>query len=468
MSSFVFLTLFLFLSLPLSAKETAMYRLTISDKGNTPYSVDNPENFLSQKSIERRIKQNYQIDETDLPIDPAYLQAIENTGANIQVHSKWVNTIVVHVPNREVKNKLVELPFVNEITKVWKGNFKTCHGGLDSPFPNNSEEKKDFPRAVDFHPEDYGDAFLQLAINNAFPLHQLGYRGNEKTIAVLDGGFSNIDQLPEFFDSERILGVKNFTHHTIDFYRIKEDHGTTVLSCLAANNPGKMIGTAPFADYYLFNTEVIGEEFPIEEDYWIAALEYADSLGVDIVTSSLGYFLFDDPSMNHTWDKLDGYTVPASRAASMAIRKGMLLFHSAGNQGDGKWERITIPGDAKYSLTVGAIANDSIRVPFSSWGLTADNRIKPDVMALGARVCVVNGDGKISFVSGTSFATPVLAGMAACLWEAFPTLSNYEILKLIKESSDSYTEPDEYRGYGIPNFLKAFEKGKIAVKNLVE
>ena len=467
-----FLTsLFLILSLSLSlyAEKSVMYRLTISDKGNAPYSVDNPNNFLSQKSIERRIKQNYRIDETDLPIDPAYFQTIENTGASIQTYSKWVNTIVVHIPNCEVRNKIIELPFVSEITKVWEG---ICHRGrlvseVESYLPspdNQNTEQRDYSKAIHFNPEDYGDAFLQLAINNAFPLHQSGYRGSGKTIAVLDGGFSNVDRFPEFFDSERIVGVKNFTHHKTDFYRTSEDHGTSVLSCLLANNRGKIIGTAPFADYYLFNTEVVGEEFPIEEDYWIAALEYADSLGVDIVTSSLGYFLFDDSSMNHNWDKLDGYSVPASRAASMAIQKGMLLFHSAGNQGDGKWERITVPGDAKYSLTVGAITSDSIRVNFSSWGLTADNRFKPDVMALGTHVCVVNGNGQISFAHGTSFSTPILAGMTACLWEAFPTLSNYEIIELIKKSSDRYADPDEYRGYGIPNFLKAFENAKSKVE----
>ena len=452
----------------LSAEETIMYRLAIKDKGNTPYSINKPEAFLSQKSIDRRLKQNYQIDETDLPIDPAYFKAIVEAGASIQTYSKWVNTIVVNIPNCEVQNKIMKLPFVEGITKVWSGDLSQWNEVDEEIIENQEVSENDYPRAINFQPEDYGDTFSQIEINNAFPLHELGYRGSGKTIAVIDGGFSNVDKYPDFFDSRRILGVKNFTHQKGNPYRIAEGHGTMVFSCLAANNPEKMIGSAPLADYYLFKTEIGKEEYPVEEDYWIAALEYADSVGVDIVTTSLGYFYFDDSSMNHTWDKLDGHTIPASRAASMAIQKGMLLFNSAGNEGDKTWEKVTVPGDAKHSLTVGAIRNDSTWVSFSSWGYIADNRMKPDVVALGNNVCVLRENGQMSLVKGTSFATPILAGMTACLWEALPSLKNIEIIELIKKSSDKYTQPDEYVGYGIPNIFKAYENAEILLKDFAQ
>jgi subtilisin family serine protease len=310
--------------------------------------------------------------------------------------------------------------------------------------------------------QDYGDALDQIRLNNALLLHNEGYKGQGITIAVIDAGFHNADLYPDILDAQKIRGVKNFTHQTGNPCRSPEMHGTLVLSCMLANCPGKMIGAAPEASFYLLQAEVNGEEFPVEEDYWVAALEYADSLGVDIVTSSLGYNQFNDTTMNHPLEDLDGCTIPASRAASIAASKGIALFHSVGNEGDRLWQKTTVPADARNLLAVGAVAKDSTHASFSSWGILSDGRIKPDVMAMGQQVCVFDPTIGITTSQGTSFATPLLAGMGACLWAALPSLSAMELMALIRESADRYTCPHSHYGYGIPNIGAAYLKALLS------
>jgi hypothetical protein len=288
------------------------------------------------------------------------------------------------------------------------------------------------------------------------------------TIAVVDGGFTNAD-ISIFFDQSKIIEVKNFHHGLSNPLREENqessDHGTRVLSCMLSNRPGEMIGTAPEAEYYLFRSEVIGEEFPVEEDYWVAAVEYADSLGIDIVTSSLGYSTFNDSEMNHNQSESDGQTAPISRAASMAASKGILLFNSAGNEGNGAWRKILFPADASNMLTIGNIGRDSIRSSTSSVGYSADGRIKPDLMAMGSQVCVVGGNGSLSISSGTSLSTPILAGLSACLWGALPDLTSFEIIELLRETAHQYLTPDSEMGYGIADVYKAYNIGSITGLN---
>jgi subtilisin family serine protease len=436
------------------AEEIAMYRLQLNHKGNSSYRIDRPEEFLSQKSIDRRIKQGFPVDETDLPVNPAYFEAIAETGASVQTHSKWLSTIVVLIPDPEVWEKVQALPFVDEITKVWKGENE--ENATQNQWFCSDNEWHFAESEGNYALSDYGGALKQIEINNALLLHQAGYKGAGKTIAVMDAGFRNVDLFPDYFDPDKIAGVKNFTHEKDHPYRIMQDHGTMVLSCMLADRPGVIIGTAPCAQYYLFKTEVNDDEYPVEEDYWVAALEQADSLGVDIVTTSLGYSRFDDPEMDHTWDDLDGRTVPASRAAAMAAAKGMVLFHSAGNEGNKSWVKVIIPADAENILTVGAVGSDSLRAGFSSWGYIADGRMKPDVMAMGSNDYLISGTGFPFYGSGTSFSTPVLAGMGACLWEALPDLTSFELMDLIKQFSDRSSQPDEYFGYGIPNIYDVY------------
>ena len=447
MKHIFFLTILFCLAGSLQSQETVMYRLHLKDKGNLSLSTTNPGSFLSSKSIERRKKQNLPVDFFDLPLNPAYLEAISETGAIVRTYSKWVNTVVVHLTDMEILNKLEKLPFVDSLYCIWRGNL-----------PVNIKKYENNPLVADFRQNtinSYGAGFTQIALNNGNLLHEAGFRGKGLSIAVLDAGFINIDKI-EYFNQEKIKEIKNFNHEVSDILHESVDHGTKVLSCMLSDKSGEMIGTAPYADYYLFRTEVTNEEFPVEEDYWITALEYADSLGIDIVTSSLGYATFDDISMNHKQEQLDGLTIPISRAANLAASRGMLLFNSAGNEGNNAWEKLNFPADAEHIITVGSTDKDSIRSSFSSLGYSADKRIKPDLMAMGSGVSVIDNVSNIINSNGTSFSTPILAGLAACLWEALPDLNSFAMLNLLRESGNKFQNPDSLMGYGVADVYKAY------------
>jgi len=273
---------------------------------------------------------------------------------------------------------------------------------------------------------------------------------------VIDAGFLNVDRI-QAFASMQLLGTHNvvFPGHSVF---CGDDHGTKVLSCMAANLPGRMIGTAPEASYLLIKSEDIRTEFPIEEDYWAAALEYADSVGVDVVTTSLGYAKFDTPEAVYSLSDLDGQTAFCSQVAEKAAEKGILLFSSAGNEYTNDWGKITFPADAANVLTVGAITSEKERSNFSSTGFTADLRVKPDVVALGSGVTVIGSSGNVQYGNGTSFATPIVAGMGVCLWQSLPWLTNKEIIELIRQTASQSNRPDVEKGYGIPDMYKAYIK----------
>jgi len=439
----------------LYSQETKMYRLLLKDKGNPSFSLAEPDNFLSLKSIERRNRQSLPVDSFDLPLDPAYLEAISGTGAVIRTYSKWVKTVVVYLDDMEILPLLENLPFIDSLYCVWKGIL-----------PDETNIRADISFDTDFWKNainSYGAGFTQIALNDGHLLHEAGFQGKGMAIAVLDGGFINVDKI-DYFSQERIKEIKGFNHEINNILREGIDHGTQVLSCMLSGKSGEMIGTAPEADYYLFRTEVANEEFPVEEDYWIAALEYADSLGVDIVTSSLGYATFDDSDMNHTQEQLDGRTIPISKAANLAASRGILLFNSAGNEGNKNWRKVNFPADAENVIAVGSVGNDSIRSSFSSLGFTADKRIKPDLMAMGYHASVVESSGKIVQSNGTSFSTPILAGLAACLWEALPELNSFDMLDLLRETGDHFQYPDSLMGYGIADVYKAYNQRKTGVR----
>ena len=456
--SFFLLLILLFSVDSLRSQETRMYRLHLKDKGNPSFSPAKPDDFLSLKSIERRKRQNLSVDDFDLPLDVAYLEAIAEAGATIRTFSKWEKTVVVHLTDSETLSRLESLPFIDSLYCIWKGIL---------PIKRNIQPEIQFDSDVRQNTiNSYGVGFTQVALNNGHLLHNAGFRGKGMAIAVLDGGFINADKI-EYFNQEQIKEVKNFSHEVTDVFREGSDHGTRVLSCMLSDKSGELIGTAPEADYYLFRTEVMNEEFPIEEDYWIAALEYADSVGVDVVTSSLGYFVFDDSGMDHNQGQLDGKTVPISRAADRAVSRGMLLFNSAGNEGANSWKKVNFPADAEHVITVGSVGGDSIRSSFSSLGFTADNRIKPDLMAMGLRACVVESSGRIIQSNGTSYSTPIMAGLAACLWEALPDLNSFEMLNLLRETADHYQNPDSLMGYGIADVYKAYLRQQTGIEPIV-
>jgi subtilisin family serine protease len=287
-------------------------------------------------------------------------------------------------------------------------------------------------------------------------LHEAGFKGQGMTIAVVDGGFHNFDRIPAL-DNVKVLGTKDFVNPNSDIYA-EATHGLSVLSCMATNKPGVMIGTAPEASYWLLRSEDSDSEYPIEQDYWVAAVEYADSVGVDLINTSLGYNEFDDSSMDFKLRDLNGKHSVISRAASRLADKGMILVCSAGNSGNSVWKKITPPGDAENVLTVGAIVwQTGVIASFSSVGNTQDGRVKPDVVAAGVRADVINSHGSQGKANGTSFASPIMCGMVACLWQACPTLTAKEVIELVRQAGDRAEFPDNIYGYGIPDMWKAYQ-----------
>jgi subtilisin family serine protease len=422
------------------------FRLTLKDKGKTSYKISKPEEFLSSKAIERRQKQGIAIDESDLPISHDYIKAIENVGGKVVAKSKWMSTVAVHCSDSSMVEQYKALPFVDDAMFVWKGKPKG-EPRVDSVRKYPAVETVSFGN-------HYGKGLDNIKLNNGQYLHRAGFKGRGMLIAVIDAGFNRLPQI-EMLDNLDIKGHKGFVYENEDLFSNANQHGLNVLSCIGANKPMQFVGTAPEASFWLLGSEDARSEFPIEEDYWAAAIEFADSLGVDVANTSLGYSDFDKPAVSYTHDVLDGKTALITRAADRAFDKGMFLVISAGNSGDSPWELITPPSDAFNALTVGAISRDSTVVGFSSRGMTADGRVKPDVMALGDASVVVDDRGNVAMKSGTSFSSPIMSGMVACLWQAFPTLTNKEILQAVQESGDRYDNPDRDYGYGIPDMEKA-------------
>jgi subtilisin family serine protease len=428
------------------------FRLYLKDKGATPFRITSPEAFLSPETVERRLLREALIDDSDLPLSRAYLDELTSLGVSPVVQSKWMRTIVVESRDSAIAEQLKAIPFVDSLTCVWSGPDRLppppCSAAGDTALLTSTDESLENP---------YGYAENQLAMLNGPRLHTAGYRGKGLRIALIDAGFMHVDRI-KAFASINLLGALNITFPGRSIYR-EDDHGTKVLSCIAANLPGIMIGSAPEASFLLIKSEDTRGEYPLEEDFWAAAVEYADSIGIDIISSSLGYFRFDNmPDYYYTRADLNGQTAFVSHIAAIAAKKGILLVSSAGNEGNSDWEKIAFPADVPDILTVGGVNAEKEKSTFSSIGMTSDYRIKPDVMALGTHVCVIDASGRIQHTNGTSFSTPIVAGLAACLWQAFPLLKNTELIKLIKESSDRHQRPDAHLGYGIPDMFNAYNK----------
>lgn len=410
---------------------------------------------MSEKSIERRQKQGILVDYTDLPIDPLYISQLEEAGAIVKAKSKWVETVTVYLPDSSAIPTLEELNFVDTLYCVWKGLLPD-----NNSFRIKKEPEQDITKIFSKSGTDintYGQGYAQINMLHGDLLHDNGFTGKGMSIAVIDIGYQNSDQISAF-DPERIKEIKDFTHKESDLFRIAQGHGTAVLSCMLSNEPGVMVGTAPDADYYLFKSEVENEEFPVEEDYWVAAMEYADSIGVDVVNTSLGYTTFDEADMNHTHEQLDGKTIPASRAGALAGKKGMLIFIAAGNEGNKNWKKIAVPGDAENIITVAAVNSSQTIAAFSSRGPSADNRVKPDLSSMGEGAAIINGAKNLTKGNGTSYASPILAGISACLWQSLPDKTSEEIRTLLLSSGDRFSEPDSIYGYGIPDVYKVYSE----------
>lgn len=430
-----------------------MYRLYLKDKDldHTPFSVKRPSEFLSQRSIDRRKRQGIPVDLTDLPVAPAYEKQVAEAGIEIVGKSKWNNTLLIRIHKDKELRKLEGLEFITKRKKV----FQAPDSVSQRMRSNVRNRLNEWSQGDEF----YGAADAQLKSLNGKKLHENGYRGKGMMIAVFDGGFMNADKIPALHKI-KLAGVKDFVVPESKSVFGEMEHGTMVLSTMAANAPDFYVGVAPEAQYLLIRCEDERTESLAEEDYWASAAEYADSCGVDVINSSLGYHGFDDSSMDHHYYEQDGNTALISRTASMCADKGIVCVNSAGNDGMGSWKKINFPADAKDILTVGSINEHGMNAAFSAVGPTADGRIKPDVMAFGSPTCVITGRGSIINDNGTSFSSPLVAGMVACLWQALPGKTAKQIIKLVKLAGDNQQHPDNVFGYGVPDFWKAYQTGK--------
>lgn len=423
--------------------DTLKYRISLKDKAATDYSLQKPEMYLSKKSIERRKRQGLEIDSTDLPVCKKYVDAIRKKGVHVLVTGKWDNFVTVSCNDSMLIAEIAGLPFVRSTERVWRGVAKRASERdslINKPLRTDSL---------------YGPAITQIKMSHADRLHEAGFKGQGMTIAVIDAGFHNVDKI-EAMKNINILGTRDFVNPEADIYA-ESSHGMSVLSCMAMNQPNVMIGTAPEASYWLLRSEDEYSENLVEQDYWAVAIEFADSVGVDLVNTSLGYYSFDDPAKNYRYRDLNGHYALMSREAAKAADKGIVVVCSAGNSGSGSWKKITPPGDAENVITVGAVNKYGVLAPFSSVGNTADGRVKPDVVAVGLGSDVMGTDGNLRHANGTSFSSPIMCGMVACLWQACPELTAKEIIELVRRSGDRAVFPDNIYGYGIPDLWKAYQ-----------
>ncbi|MFE3866743.1 S8 family serine peptidase [Flavobacterium sp. LS2P90] len=420
-------------------------------KPNAQLYLDTPLKMLSQKALDRRTNQNIPIDSKDIPIEQSYINQVKTiVGISVMAQSKWLNSIHVR-GSQSVINSLKTLSFVEKIDFADKLLNAAGKIAKSQKIRKSDKSKK---TKIDYA---YGTSANQIQMLNGQVLHQQNYTGLGKIIAVLDAGFPGVNTIQPFQrlrDNKQILGGYNFVLRKDDFYG-GVSHGTSVLSAMGGYKEGSLVGTAPDASYYLFITEDDTSENPVEESLWLEAAEKADSLGVDIINTSLGYFEYDNTAYSHTYSEMNGTTTYLSRGAEIAFSRGMIIVSAAGNSGSSSDPHIAVPADAVSVIAVGAVNSSKSLASFSSIGPSSDNRTKPDVMAQGQSDIVSDAFGNIVTANGTSFSSPIMAGMIACLWQAFPLKTNKEIRDLVIKSGDRYATPNNQYGYGIPNFSQA-------------
>lgn len=430
------------------------YVAFFTDKDNSVYSIASPEDYLSARAIERRINQNILITETDLPVNQAYVNGLKTSGANVFFTTKWLNAALIQADPADLQT-LQALEFVDSIAFVAPGQRLTPLGRK-----YNIEAEKEIQAPTD-------DQLRMLGIDD---LQQENLLGEGQLIAYFDGGFVGTETAEAFqhiYSSNRLLYTFDLVENNYDVYRYST-HGTKVFSITAGYLPNVFEGSAYGAEYMLFVTEDVSSEYRIEEFNWLIAAEKADSAGVDIINSSLGYSTFDDPAMDYTYQDMDGETTVVTQAAAFAAARGILVVVSAGNEGNNSWQYITAPADAADVISVGAVNAMGERADFSSIGPAADGRIKPEIVAQGARTALIDQSGTVATGSGTSFSAPLITGLAAGIWQAYPDLTNLQLRTMILESGDRANAPDNFYGFGIPNYnvvKSRIEKGFIVFPN---
>jgi subtilisin family serine protease len=416
------------------------YFVAFKDKANTIYSTTNPSQFLSQKSIDRRNRENFVTTEEDFPVNATYVQQVQATGAQVYFTSRWFNGVLIQTTS-SIASTVSNLSFVQSIELVAPG--QRLSGG-------RTKASKRLARTSASVTEK------QNTMIGLDKMHDAGFYGDGIDVAVFDAGFNGADTLTAFsgiYKDGRVKSVFNFVQNTSNVYA-GDPHGVRVLSILAAHIPNRYEGGVPNANYFLYQTEDASSEYRIEEYNWLFAAEKADSAGVDVVNSSVGYTEFDDPAMNYTYTNMNGKTTVIARAAQRLIDRGVVVVNAAGNEGDTSWRYVISPADVNGVIACGGVDDSRLRISFSSVGPSSDGRIKPDVSALGEGNLIVDEDGKIFTESGTSFASPLVACLAVGLRQAYPQASAKYICKLIVESASQFARPDNLLGYGIPDFNK--------------
>lgn len=452
----IYLILFLVSSFTVFSQEDAW--IYFKDKPGSQAYFDNPLTMLTQRALDRRTNQGIALDIKDIPIYQPYIdQVAASTGITVKAKSKWFNC--VHV--RGTQTNITALKLLSFVDKVDFANKNLTD--LSKIAKPKTKEKlisvsQTSKTTANFN---YGTSANQIQMLNGHLLHQSNYTGSGKVIAVMDGGFPGVNTAAPFArlrNNGQILGGYDFVNRNANFYT-GVVHGTSVLSLMGGYVEGSLIGTAPDASYYLFITEDDPNESPLELSNWVEAAEEADRLGVDIITTSLGYNTFDDADYDFTYSDMNDTSFIA-KGVDAAFSRGIICVVSAGNEGNKTWKYITTPADAVNALTVGAVTSSEAYASFSSVGPSSDGRVKPDVMAQGQNPYTSNDSGVISNSgSGTSYACPILAGMVACLWQALPTKTNQQIKQLITQSADRYMAPTAQFGYGIPDFNLAVSNG---------
>ncbi|MCG8306393.1 MAG: S8 family serine peptidase [Cytophagales bacterium] len=435
------------------------YIVFFTDKEDNGYSINRPHEFLSERALQRRTKQNIVIAFNDLPVSGKYVQWLQSDPAlSVFFQTKWLNGVLVEMDESKTE-EVRSYSYVKDVQLV-------AHGRLDSG-SSGGRTKKMLNKEIARY--EAAESLEQNMFIGADVMHQMDYRGKNILIAVFDSGFDLVDGSSYFshlFDNDQLVAARDFIRGSDNVFQY-DVHGSKVLSCISGYKEGVYSGTAPASDIVLCVTEDVRSEYSIEEYNWIFAAEYADSIGVDVINSSVGYSYFDDDRMDYSYEDLDGRTAVISRAAAIASSKGMLVVCSNGNEGNNFWKYLNAPADADSIISVGAATYDLEKANFSSFGPTSDGRIKPDVSALGARVKIALGE-EIIYANGTSFSAPMVAGLAAGLWQAYPQLTNQELIQYIRMTSHQADAPDTLLGYGIPNFIRAYNKIKMNESDVIE
>lgn len=442
----------------ISKAQSTRYVVRFKDKGTNPYQLNDPSAYLSPRAIARRIRYNIAIDSTDLPVTPRYIDSIRAAGAvTILNVSKWLNSVTIQTTDAAALAKINNFSFVQ--------SSSTIAARMTSG--RNKFEPEQVQKPPVMHREtgntsnffDYGSSFAQIHIHNGEFLHNIGLRGEGLQIGMLDAGFQNYLTV-RAFDSARangqILATWDFVARETS---VNEDnaHGMQCLSTIAANIPGQFVGTAPKAGFYLFRSEDAASEYPVEEHNWVSAAERLDSAGGDMISSSLGYNIFDAPlaAQSHTYADMDGNTTMAAVGADLAAKKGILVVNSAGNEGGNSWGKLITPADGDSVMAVGAVNAAGVPAGFTSRGPSSDGQVKPDVGSVGVATVIQLQNNTLGTSNGTSFSAPNLAGLAACLWQGFQEFSNIALIQALRKAGSRASQPNDTIGYGIPDVKKA-------------